>query len=122
MLALKYLLITFGFGLFAVALALTEPVFLRVGKNQTSQKMRSVLAYVGAYSSPQGPEGSIGHGQGIYLFEMNPATGALYQRAVFPSDFNSSWLAPMRSPPRVDPQLATPARQARQCCSDWAIF
>jgi 6-phosphogluconolactonase (cycloisomerase 2 family) len=77
----------------AVALALTGPVLPRVGKNQTSQKMRSVLAYVGAYSSPQGPEGSIGHGQGIYLFEMNPATGALYQRAVFPSDFNPSWLA-----------------------------
>jgi 6-phosphogluconolactonase (cycloisomerase 2 family) len=77
----------------AVALALTGPVLPRVGKNQTSQKMRSVLAYVGVYSSPQGPEGSIGHGQGIYLFEMNPATGALYQRAVFPSDFNPSWLA-----------------------------
>src|ERR1700728_4023552 len=52
-----------------------------------------ILAYVGTYSSPQGPEGSRGNGQGIYLFEMNPATGALTQRAVFPSNANPSWLA-----------------------------
>ena len=52
-----------------------------------------ILAYVGAYSSPQGPEGSHGNGQGIYLFEMNPATGSLTQRALFPSDANPSWLA-----------------------------
>jgi 6-phosphogluconolactonase len=54
---------------------------------------RPILAYVGTYSSPQGPEGSRGNGQGIYLFEMNPATGALTQRAVFPSNANPSWLA-----------------------------
>ena len=60
-----------------VALALTEPAFMRIGKNQTGRTMRSVLAYVGTYSSPQGPEGAIGHGKGIYLLEMNPATGAL---------------------------------------------
>src|SRR5439155_4217715 len=78
----------------AVALALTERAFMRAGKNQaSSRKMPSVLAYVGTYSSPQGPEGTIGHGQGIYLLEMNPATGALRQREVFPSDFNPSWLA-----------------------------
>jgi 6-phosphogluconolactonase (cycloisomerase 2 family) len=52
-----------------------------------------ILAYVGTYSSPQGPEGSRGNGQGIYLFEMNPVTGALVQRAVFPSNANPSWLA-----------------------------
>jgi 6-phosphogluconolactonase (cycloisomerase 2 family) len=77
----------------AVVLALTEPAFVRVGKNQTSRKMPSVLAYVGSYSSPQGPEGTICHGQGIYLLEMDAATGALRQREVFPSDFNPSWLA-----------------------------
>src|SRR5580698_10265689 len=54
---------------------------------------RPILAYVGSYSNPQGPEGSHGNGQGIYLFEMNPSTGALTQRALFPSDANPSWLA-----------------------------
>ena len=54
---------------------------------------RPVLAYVGSYSSPQGPEGSKGYGRGIYLFEMNPASGALTQRAVFATDANPSWLA-----------------------------
>src|SRR5580700_3460761 len=57
------------------------------------QPRHPILAYVGTYSSPQGPEGSRGNGQGIYLFEMNPATGALTQRAVFPSNANPSWLA-----------------------------
>src|SRR5580704_3319175 len=52
-----------------------------------------VLAYVGTYSSPDGPEGSKGRGQGIYLFEMNPATGALTQREVIPNDANPSCLA-----------------------------
>lgn len=54
---------------------------------------RSVLAYVGSYSNPQGPEGSHGNGQGIYLFQMNPATGALTQREVFANPANPSWLA-----------------------------
>ncbi len=53
----------------------------------------SILAYVGTYSSPQGPEGSKGNGQGIYLFQMNPSTGALLQRELFSNDSNPSWLA-----------------------------
>jgi len=69
----------------SAALALTGPGFMSLG--------RPVLAYVGTYSSPQGLEGAIGRGQGIYLFEMNAATGALQQRDVFPSDSNPSWLA-----------------------------
>jgi len=52
-----------------------------------------ILAYVGTYSSPQGPEGAVGRGQGIYLFEMNPVTGVLTPREVFPNDANPSWLA-----------------------------
>ncbi len=52
-----------------------------------------VLAYAGSYSSPEGPEGSRGNGQGIYLFEMHPDTGKLTQRAVFPNPSNPSWLA-----------------------------
>jgi len=52
-----------------------------------------VLAYAGSYSAPVGAEGAPGRGQGIYLFEMNVATGALVQRAVFPNPDNPSCLA-----------------------------
>src|SRR5208283_5556382 len=54
---------------------------------------RRILAYVGTYSSPQGPEGSKGNGQGIYLFEMDSSTGALAKREVFEDRLNPSWLA-----------------------------
>jgi 6-phosphogluconolactonase len=53
----------------------------------------SILLYVGTYSSPEGPEGSTGNGKGIYLFQMDTATGALTQRELFPNDSNPSWLA-----------------------------
>jgi 6-phosphogluconolactonase len=59
----------------------------------TMAKNRSVFAYVGTYSSPEGPEGSKGNGKGIYLFEMDSSTGALTQRQVFPNDANPSCLA-----------------------------
>jgi len=51
------------------------------------------LAYAATYSSPAGPEGSKGRGQGIYLFAMDPETGALEQRAMTPNGANPSWLA-----------------------------
>jgi 6-phosphogluconolactonase (cycloisomerase 2 family) len=57
------------------------------------QSHAKILAYAGTFSSPQGPEGSTGNGQGIYLFEMNPATGALTERGLFQNDSNPSWLA-----------------------------
>ncbi|HZT38932.1 MAG TPA: lactonase family protein [Bryobacteraceae bacterium] len=60
-----------------------------LAQRQTSRR----LAYVGTYSALQGPEGSRGRGQGIYLFEMDPATGALTRRDLYPSDANPSWLA-----------------------------
>ncbi len=63
------------------------------GRSHANPVPGPVLAYVGSYSSPQGPEGSKGNGQGIYLFEMNPSTGALTQRDVFLNDSNPSWLA-----------------------------
>ncbi len=50
---------------------------------QASRGSAPVLAYAGSYSSPQGPEGSKGNGQGIYLFAMDPASGALSQRELF---------------------------------------
>lgn len=60
-----------------------------IANAQSSQ----VLLYVGTYSSPDGPEGSKGNGQGIYLFSMDTATGALTQRDLFKNDSNPSWLA-----------------------------
>ncbi len=63
------------------------------GARQVGGSSRPILACVGTYSSPQGPEGSKGRGQGIYVFEMNPTTGALSQREVFADASNPSWLA-----------------------------
>lgn len=57
------------------------------------QPKRRALLYIGSYSSPQGPEGSHGNGQGIYIFEMNPATGSLARREIIPNPANPSWLA-----------------------------
>ena len=59
----------------------------------SSGEQGRILAYVGTYSSPQGPEGSKGNGKGIYLFEMDPSTGALRQHDVFADESNPSWLA-----------------------------
>ena len=52
-----------------------------------------VFAYVGSYSLPQGPDGSVGRGEGIYVFEMNPTTGALLQREVIRRGTNPSFMA-----------------------------
>jgi 6-phosphogluconolactonase (cycloisomerase 2 family) len=62
---------------------------------------RPRLLYVASYSSPQGPEGSKGNGEGIYLFAMDPATGALKQRAVFRNKDNPSWIAFNKSRTRL---------------------
>ena len=52
-----------------------------------------LLAYVGTYSSPQGPEGRPGHGQGIYLFQVDRANGSLTQRELTPNPSNPACLA-----------------------------
>jgi 6-phosphogluconolactonase len=76
----------------AAALAVVAPR-LASGRERPSRRSKGrLLACVGTYSSPQGPEGSPGRGSGIYLFEMNPATGALAQRALFPNESNPAWL------------------------------
>ena len=54
---------------------------------------RALLAYVGTYSNPQGPEGSRGNGKGIYLFQVDPATGALSPRELTANGFNPACLA-----------------------------
>jgi 6-phosphogluconolactonase (cycloisomerase 2 family) len=68
-------------------------VAARAHAQQKRVSNRPVLAYVGTYSSPQGPEGSKGRGEGIYLFEMDPSNGNLKQREIFPEGMNPSCLA-----------------------------
>src|SRR5690242_1660586 len=75
------------------ALAVSGAARAPARQEQARRGDRPILAYVGTYSSPQGPEGSVGHGKGIYLFEMNPETGALSQREIFSDASNPSWLA-----------------------------
>jgi len=76
----------------ATGLAMAAPRLsgARIAIGKSSAK--AIFTYVGTYSSPQGPEGAIGRGQGIYLFEMDPATGGLVQRDLFPNDANPAWL------------------------------
>jgi 6-phosphogluconolactonase len=75
------------------ALAVSGAALASARQGQARRGDRPILAYVGTYSSPQGPEGSVGNGKGIYLFEMNPGTGALSQREIFSDASNPSWLA-----------------------------
>jgi 6-phosphogluconolactonase len=81
-----------GFLKTAAALA-AAPAFERSARAATSPMKGPILTYVGTYSSPQGPEGQPGRGQGIHLLEMNPATGELTPREIFPNDSNPSWMA-----------------------------
>jgi 6-phosphogluconolactonase (cycloisomerase 2 family) len=46
------------------------------------------LAYVGTYSSPRG-----GAGQGIHIFDLDAATGALSAKEIFQDNSNPTWLA-----------------------------
>jgi len=71
------------------------PVFLAAAAalSAPAQPKRPLLAYVGTYSSPQGPEGSRGNGQGIYLFQIDPSNGNLSQRELIPNGANPACLA-----------------------------
>ncbi|HEY2018897.1 MAG TPA: beta-propeller fold lactonase family protein, partial [Bryobacteraceae bacterium] len=75
----------------AVLLALGAAVPVSAQRNTSSN--RRVVAYVGTYSSPEGPEGSKGNGKGIYLFDVEPSTGKLTQREAIPNGANPSCLA-----------------------------
>jgi 6-phosphogluconolactonase (cycloisomerase 2 family) len=77
----------------AAALAAAGASLPAAAREPAAPAGRPLFAYVGSYSSPQGPEGSKGYGRGIYLFEMDPASGALVQREVFANGANPSWLA-----------------------------
>ncbi len=82
-----------GFLKGAMVTAMAGPAIARGRPSQASPTKDAILAYVGTYSSPQGPEGSKGNGEGIYLFQMNPSTGALTEREVFRDTSNPAWLA-----------------------------
>jgi 6-phosphogluconolactonase (cycloisomerase 2 family) len=75
----------------------TKKAALLAAGSLARPNLRPLRAYVGTYSSPQGPEGSKGRGSGIYLFEMDPQSGTLTQRDVFKDYTNPSWLALNRS-------------------------
>ncbi|HZP01644.1 MAG TPA: lactonase family protein [Terriglobia bacterium] len=77
----------------SAALAVARAAAFAAPTNQAASAKGRILAYVGTYSSPQGPEGSGGNGKGIYLFEMNPRTGALAMRGLYSDSSNPSWLA-----------------------------
>jgi 6-phosphogluconolactonase len=77
----------------AASAAAGASLLARAGQNQAKPASGGVLMYVGTYSSPQGPEGSRGRGEGICLFQMNPSSGALTQLALFPNGSNPSCLA-----------------------------
>ena len=82
-----------GFLKAAAAWGVAVPALAPTRLSRANPAPHSILAYVGTYSSPQGAEGAIGRGQGIYLFEMNSATGALVQRELFPNGDNPACLA-----------------------------
>ncbi|HEX5413343.1 MAG TPA: lactonase family protein [Terriglobia bacterium] len=63
------------------------------GSDSAARSGKPRLLCVGTYSSPAGPEGSPGRGQGVYLFEMDPSSGALTQRELVQNPRNPSWLA-----------------------------
>jgi len=77
----------------AMAIGAAAPALAQAQPSRADSAHRPVFAYVGSYSLPQGPDGSVGRGQGIYLFEMNPTTGVLVQREVFRRDTNPSFMA-----------------------------
>jgi 6-phosphogluconolactonase len=54
-------------------------------------KKRRILAYVGTYNHPV--DGGGGNGKGIYLFEVDPATGKLTLLKLAAEARNPSWLA-----------------------------
>jgi 6-phosphogluconolactonase len=76
-----------------VAAVSAVPALGPPGRGSLRPASRRILAIAGTYSSPQGPEGSPGRGQGIYIFEMDTTSGALTQREVIPNDSNPAWLA-----------------------------
>ena len=75
------------------AAALGTPAVAGALAGQSDPARKTVLAYVGSYSLPAGPDGMIGRGEGIYILEMNPATGELVHRELIRRKTNPSFMA-----------------------------
>lgn len=82
-----------GFLQAAASVAALPAALTRAGLGSSKAVQGRILAWVGTYSSPQGPEGAKGRGQGIYAMEMNPSNGALTQLELIPNDANPACLA-----------------------------
>src|SRR5450756_149315 len=77
----------------AASLAATAPLLAQAGQTHSGPGPRRVLAYVGTYSMKEGQPDYMGNGNGICLFEMDPATGALRLQDTFPNPSSPAWLA-----------------------------
>ena len=77
----------------AAALGVAAPAFTQAPPNPADSARNPIFAYVGSYSRPQATDGSIGRGQGIYVFELKPATGTLVLRELIRRDTNPSFMA-----------------------------
>ena len=77
----------------AAALGGAAPALARARQGGSDPAHHKIFAYVGSYSLPQATDGSVGRGQGIYVFEMNPVTGSLVEREVILRDTNPSFMA-----------------------------
>jgi 6-phosphogluconolactonase len=66
-------------------------VATRRGRSQS--KGGPVRAYAGTFSAAPGRQGDGSHGQGIFLFTWDPATGKLTQRSIIEASLGPSWLA-----------------------------
>ena len=53
---------------------------------------RPIFAYVCGYTGGQSPERSQGNEHGIFLFQMDPASGVLTRRKAFADESNPGWL------------------------------
>ena len=82
----------------AAALAMAGPALACGPKSEVKESQQPLpggkpqILYVGTYSAHKGAEGGPGRGQGIYVFAMDPATGALTQRSVADNPRNPSWV------------------------------
>ena len=81
-----------GFLRGTAALAVT-PSSLAPTQGQANSSSGPILAYVCGYSGGHSPERTTANEHGIFLFHMDPATGALSRHKVFADDSNPSWLA-----------------------------
>jgi 6-phosphogluconolactonase len=77
----------------AAALGGATPALALARQGAADSARHPIFAYVGSYSLPQATDGSVGRGEGIYIFEMNPVTGALVQREVIRRATNPSFMA-----------------------------